>query len=70
MMTSMEKLCEILKIQGTSGNWNYDEYQLGMYNGLALAFSIFAEKEPEFKLAPKKYLKNRKRKNEPTKSSK
>lgn len=40
---------EMLDIQGQSGNYNYDSYMLGMYNGMEYIISLFEQREPEFK---------------------
>lgn len=52
----VEKLQKVIDVQGSDGNWNFDSYMRGMYNGLALAKSIFTDTEPEYKSEPKKYL--------------
>lgn len=43
------KLDDLLKIQGTDGNWNYNEYMRGLYNGLEMAKAMLEGREPEFK---------------------
>jgi hypothetical protein len=43
-----------LAVQGTDGNWDYDEYMRGMYNGMEMIQSIYEEREPIFKDAPYK----------------
>ena len=50
------ELNSILDIQGQNGNWNYDPYMHGLYNGLEMARSIMTETEPKFRNAPKKWL--------------
>lgn len=49
-------LKELLTIQGSNGNWNYDPYMFGMYNGLQLALSVMENREPQYKEAPEKWL--------------
>lgn len=39
---------ELLDIQGQSGNYNYDSYMLGIYNGMEMIISMFEEREPQF----------------------
>ncbi len=39
----------LLTVQGKDGNWNYDEYMLGLYNGLEMAVSIWEHREPIFR---------------------
>jgi hypothetical protein len=46
---SLDSLRDVRDIQGNDGNWNYDEYMRGMFNGLELAVSIFEGKDPQFK---------------------
>lgn len=55
----LEDLNQIIEIQGSHGNWNYDPYMFGMFNGLELARSIITDQEPEFREAPKKWLYKR-----------
>jgi hypothetical protein len=43
-------------IQGDHGNWNYDEYMRGMYNGMELMLSTMENRVPEFRDAPGVYL--------------
>lgn len=43
---------EMVKIQGADGNWNYDEYMRGMYNGMELMLPIIENREPVYKEAP------------------
>lgn len=47
-----------LHIQGVSGNWNYDAYMHGMYNGLECALATLEEREPEYRSAPTEWLKD------------
>jgi hypothetical protein len=52
---------DIRNIQGQSGNWNYDEYMLGLYNGFEFASSILENREPKFRGKPKGgWLKDKK----------
>lgn len=52
----LEDLKNIHEIQGKHGNWDYDQYMHGMYNGLELALAIVEGRDPEYKSAPKKWL--------------
>lgn len=49
-----------LKVQGTDGNWDVDEYMRGMYNGMAFANHVIEDKKgmPPYRDAPKKYRRN------------
>lgn len=52
----LEDLKKVHNIQSQKGNWNYDPYMHGMYNGMELMLSIVENREPKFKKAPKKWL--------------
>jgi hypothetical protein len=52
----LEAMREALKIQGYHGNWNYDEYMHGMYNGMELMMAIAENREPDFKDKPNQWL--------------
>lgn len=45
----VNKLRDVKEVQGYQGNWNYDNYMCGLYNGLELAMCIIENREPEFK---------------------
>jgi hypothetical protein len=45
-----------LRVQGQNGNWNYDPYMHGMYNGLECALATLEHRDPEYRSAPKKWL--------------
>ena len=36
-------------IQGEDGNYNYDSYMLGLYNGVEFASAIMEDREPNFR---------------------
>lgn len=42
---------EMLDIQGQKGNYDYDEYMLGLYNGMEYIIALFEEREPNFRSA-------------------
>ena len=48
---------DTIKIQGMDGNWNYNEYMYGMFNGMELMLAIAENREPIFKERPKKFIK-------------
>lgn len=56
MTEKVDKLKDLLEIQGNNGNWNYCEYMRGMYNGMQLSLSVFTDEDPEFRDAPDPYL--------------
>ncbi len=39
---------EMLNIQGQKGNYDYDEYMLGLYNGMEYIISLFETREPNY----------------------
>ena len=49
MQNKINKIKELLKIQGNDGNWNYDPYMLGLYNGMEMALAIMEDREPVFR---------------------
>lgn len=53
MNQKISKLEQLIEIQSTDGNWNYDEYNYGLLNGLILAKAIITDKEPVYKDKPK-----------------
>lgn len=54
------KLKELRDIQGKKGNYDYDEYMRGLYNGLELALSLMeGEREPQYKNQPEPPITSR-----------
>lgn len=56
MKTALERIKDCRDIQGQDGNWNYDPYMRGLYNGLELALSIEEDRSPEYKEQPESYV--------------
>jgi hypothetical protein len=57
-MMSQEKidiLKQMLEVQGADGNWNYDAYMLGMYNGMEYSLAILENREPNYRNAPEQW---------------
>ena len=54
----MDSAKELLAVQKSEGNWNYDEYMHGMANGMILIVSLLEGKEPKFLDAPIQWLKD------------
>ena len=52
----IEDVKQMRDVQGMDGNWNFDPYMHGLYNGLEFAVSILENREPAFKDAPEKWL--------------
>lgn len=55
----LEPLRNQVMVQGYDGNWNYDEYMRGMYNGLECALATLEGRDPEYKHAPAEYLRDK-----------
>lgn len=47
---------DLVNVQGSSGNWNYDPYMHGMYNGMELVLAVLERREPVYKTAPDVWL--------------
>lgn len=45
---SMRIANEMLELQGRDGNYNYDSYMLGLYNGMEYIVSLLEVREPKF----------------------
>lgn len=45
----IEKLNSLLSVQGADGNWNYNQYMRGMYNGMELMMAVIEGREPVYK---------------------
>jgi len=58
--TAIETLQEIIDIQCSDGNWDYDKYMHGLANGMILAMSCMTGEDPVFKEAPKVWVKDKK----------
>ena len=39
----------------SDGNWNYDDYMMGLGNGMELGLAIIQGKEPKYKEVPNKF---------------
>ena len=48
----LEMIRDVMKIQGSDGNWDYDPYMHGLYNGMEVIASLLEDREPEFRDAP------------------
>lgn len=46
---NIKKARSLVKTQGTDGNWNYDSYMLGMYNGMELILAVMENREPVYR---------------------
>lgn len=61
-----EALEDIIKVQCSDGNWNYDPYMQGMANGLLCAMSVLTSEDVEYLSAPAKWLKDKPSTGSPT----
>ncbi len=54
---ALDNLDELIKIQCSDGNWDYDPYMHGMANGMILCRSLFGDgdKTPEYLNTPKEW---------------
>ena len=56
----LDAVKDLLRVQGVDGNWNYDPYMQGMYNGMEVVIAILEDREPMFRSAPEKWLHDHK----------
>jgi len=52
---AIDQIKDLLATQGADGNWDYDPYMLGLYNGLELARSVVedgGQVPPQFREKP------------------
>lgn len=52
----IDSVKEMRDVQGMNGNWNFDPYMQGLYNGLEFAVALLEKREPVFKDAPEQWL--------------
>lgn len=53
-----EEMASVIEIQGADGNWNYDNYMFGLYNGMEMMKAIVDRRAPVYKEAPTKWKKD------------
>ena len=51
-------LRNVAEAQGQKGCWDYDQYMLGLFNGLELALAIFEKREPQYRELPSHPVKD------------
>lgn len=56
MNTAADIVRAQLNAQGQDGNWNYDPYMHGMYNGLECALATIEGRLAQYRAAPKAWL--------------
>lgn len=52
----LKQLQNLIDIQCSEENYNYNEHSLGLTNGLILAMAIFTEEEPKYLDRPDKWI--------------
>lgn len=45
----VKELHDVLSIQKSDGNWNANDYMLGMYNGMELMMSIIESRDTQYR---------------------
>lgn len=50
------KMKELLEVQGRDGNWNFNPYMQGMYNGMELMVALAERRDPVFRKPPENWL--------------
>ena len=50
----LSELKKVLKVQGEHGNWDCNDYMLGMYNGMELGRACIEDDEPQYRRLPKR----------------
>ena len=53
-----QEIRKVLDAQGAHGNWNYDNYMHGLFNGLEMASAIAEGRDPAFRKAPDRWIGN------------
>ena len=51
----IESVRQMRDLQGMDGNWDYDPYMHGLFNGIEFALSLIEVREPKFRDAPQKW---------------
>lgn len=46
----------VMQIQAANGNWNYDPYMHGIFNGMEMMMAIIEDRDPIFKEAPDAWI--------------
>ena len=59
MSNKLSELKELVDIQCSDGNWNYDSYMRGMANGMLLSVAILEDKDPLYLNEPDEYLRDK-----------
>ena len=49
---------KLVKMQGAEGNWNYDSYMHGLFNGMEMITAMVSNRDLALRDAPKEWLCN------------
>lgn len=49
MKSNIQKIRELVDIQGSKGNWDSSPYMTGLFNGLEMALCTLEKREPMFR---------------------
>ena len=52
----LDSIDSLMEIQKTDGNWNFNEYMLGMLNGMILLESLIYDEDPDFYEEPQRFI--------------
>lgn len=53
----VQAIKDLMRIQGSNGHWDYDPYNHGLYNGLAIALGILDGKQEKYlRNSPKEWI--------------
>lgn len=58
LLNRIDNCREMTNVQGRNGNWNFDPYMQGMFNGMEFLLAILENREPVFKPRPEKWLRD------------
>lgn len=61
----VEKMREMLEVQGRNGTWDCSPYFHGMYNGMEFMLAMVEKREPVYRTAPSTWLEQEKSAPEP-----
>ena len=50
---------DLVAVQCTDGNWNWDAYMHGMANGLKCSLAVLTDEDPDYLDAPDVWLKDK-----------
>ena len=53
MKEELKKLQQMLDVQCSDGNWNFDPYMHGMANGMIFCMALLKDEKPKYLEAPK-----------------